>query len=625
MNESSHPTFFDDQNGSTENPANESKSSLDTEIELVGDVWQEDPAYEGAVGRTMFDLPSSKDNLISVLVPMKDLRNVSSQALVRIRSRSDGDGRTYIGIVVEGPFNIPNGLRADSQPLVLTTVYGATFMPPYHGRVAVEIIAEIVDERRVPPRFRPLPNSPVEVLGVEETRAALTVEGDVTLGMAIGRDNIEVNIPSDKKHVLPRHLGVMGTTGSGKSTTVSGQVAQYQAAGMATILIDTEGEYTHINEPTDEENMIAALKRRGKQPEGVDQTYVYHLHGRDTTNLQHPKRSTFTLQFDRLSPYAVMEILELNEAQQQRYLKAYDLAKGLLLKLKIFPTTPAEHQELMDLDEMERGFPSLILAMMYDVVRGCASEVAKELTDEDGTLTFTLRAGAFKAKSKEFIQAIKAVSGTLPKHIWSWRIVQGRLGQLLRLKMFDNRNAQPLHYDALTTPGRVSIIDLSDTDSPQISNLVIADLLRGVMEYQNESYRKMQKIGGGLRRVMVVIEEAHEFLSRERIKQMPALKEQVERIARRGRKRWLGLVFVTQSPQHLPDEVLGLINSYILHKISDANVISRLKRSIGGIDKGLWRRLPNLAAGQAIVSTPSLARPLLVAIDPTPCKLLMID
>ncbi|HLG39336.1 MAG TPA: hypothetical protein VI461_06695, partial [Chitinophagaceae bacterium] len=106
---------------------------------------------------------------------------------------------------------------------------------------------------------------------------------------------------------------------------------------------------------------------------------------------------------------------------------------------------------------------------------------------------------------------------------------------------------------------------------------------------------------------------------------MSNLFEQVAKIARRGRKRWLGLVFVTQLPQHLPDEVLGLINSFILHKINDANVVSRLKRSIGGVDDSLWNKLPNLAPGQAIVSTPSIARSLLVAIDPTPCKLLMVD
>jgi hypothetical protein len=106
---------------------------------------------------------------------------------------------------------------------------------------------------------------------------------------------------------------------------------------------------------------------------------------------------------------------------------------------------------------------------------------------------------------------------------------------------------------------------------------------------------------------------------------MPVLFQQVARIARRGRKRWLGLVFVTQLPQHLPDEVLGLINNWVLHKTNDSNVVARLRRSIGGIDDSLWGRLPNLAPGQAVVSFTSLARPLLVAIDPTPCKLLMVE
>jgi len=71
--------------------------------------------------------------------------------------------------------------------------------------------------------------------------------------------------------------------------------------------------------------------------------------------------------------------------------------------------------------------------------------------------------------------------------------------------------------------------------------------------------------------------------------------------------------------------VLGLINNFILHKIADAGVINRLKRSISGIDESLWSHLPGLAPGQAIVSVAGMTRPLLVAIDPTPCKLRMVD
>jgi DNA helicase HerA-like ATPase len=124
--------------------------------------------------------------------------------------------------------------------------------------------------------------------------------------------------------------------------------------------------------------------------------------------------------------------------------------------------------------------------------------------------------------------------------------------------------------------------------------------------------------------VIVIIEEAHEFLSAGRIGKMPTLHQQVERIAKRGRKRWLGLVFVTQLPQHLPDAILGLVNNFILHKIGDANVIGRLKRSIGSVDEALWSRLPRLAPGQAVVSLSSLSRPILTVMDPAACRLRMV-
>jgi uncharacterized protein len=145
------------------------------------------------------------------------------------------------------------------------------------------------------------------------------------------------------------------------------------------------------------------------------------------------------------------------------------------------------------------------------------------------------------------------------------------------------------------------------------------------MEQQDAAYDRAIKAGRPPTPAVIFIEEAHEFLSADRIKHMETLFQQVARIAKRGRKRWLGLVFITQLPQHLPDEVLGLINSWVLHKVSDANVIARLRRSVGGVDDALWQRLPSLAPGQAIVSYSGLTRPLLVAIDPTPCRLQMID
>ena len=285
-------------------------------------------------------------------------------------------------------------------------------------------------------------------------------------------------------------------------------------------------------------------------------------------------------------------------------------------KLGIFPVKPEEKESLMELDELETGYPKMKLGHLYDMVNIIAS------LKNDDTFPFVLTKEFFQHQSE--IKALIAQSN-VPGHIPSWRALQGRLGRIKRLGLFDSPEISSIDYSLMLQPGRVSIIDLSDTDSPQVNNLVIAQLLRGIQRQQENSYQDAIKAGHQPTPVMVFIEEAHEFLSAERIKDMPVLFQQVARIARRGRKRWLGMVFITQLPQHLPDEVLGLVNNWVLHKINDVNVVNRLRRSIGGIDSSLWDRLPALAPGQAIVSFTSLARPLLVTIDPTQCKLQMVE
>ena len=598
---------------------------IEQESARAGGEWSEPAEYDTAVGRTMFDLPSSEDNTVTVLLSKDDIHQAPSQALVRIRSVSDS--RRYLGIVVAGPFAEPDGLRGDAPIMITTAVRGGIFMPRYHGRIQVELLGEEVDGVLIPPRLRPLPNSPVFVLDTDETSRTLRLDGDIPLGVPVGYEEISVAIPSDKKSVLPRHVGILGTTGGGKSTTVSSLISSFQQSGIATIVIDTEGEYTEIYQPTQDHTMLTALGKRDKQARGVENVSVYHLVGRETTCPEKRRTRAFSLQFSQLSPYLVMGMLEMNDAQEQRYQKAYDIAKRILQTMRIYPANDEERKQLFELDEMESGYPKMTVEHVYDVVRACAELAAgeKEL-DDFAAADYRFFSRDFWQRRGEVVAVLKRESKEQFTHPTSWRVIQGRLGQLIRLKIFDNPQAGPLTYDDLTLPGHVSIIDLSDTDSPRINNFVIAEFLRGLLEAQNENYRETTAHGDSVqRRTMIIIEEAHEFLSAERIKQMPFLYQQVARIARRGRKRWLGMVFVTQLPQHLPDEVLGLVNNYILHKIGDANVISRLKRSLGVVDDSLWSRLPNLAPGQALVAMSSFARPLLINIDPTPCKLRMVE
>jgi DNA helicase HerA-like ATPase len=604
------------------------RRQLAADVITAGGPIERRPEDAGVIGKTLFDLPGSTDLTITVVIPKDELHRMPSQSLVRIDSRIDG--KKYLGVVTAGPFAEPDGLRGDSPMLTAVATHGGDYLPPYHGRVQVTILGEELAEGTLtPPRLRPLPNSAVTVLSDTESEKVLKCAGDIRLGLAVGHERVVVGVPSELKSVLPRHTAILGTTGGGKSTTVAGLVKQAAEAGMAVVLLDVEGEYTFMHEPTEQAEMLAGLKERGLARTGLrpGAMTVYHLVGRDTANPAHPDLRAFSLQFARLSPYTVMEMIGANDAQQERFLFAYDLCKVLLRELGIFPEASATEAErdrqekiILRLDEFDRGWPRMTLSHLLDVVGICKAKVAKT--------PFTPFNDVFKTPAGEQAIHKHLDPNQMPKVVSSWGKLLSMLWRLNRLRVFDRHTAGArfLNYAQLLKPGQVSVVDLSDAGMTELSNIAIADLLRGIQEAQESEYRKFEKgEAEAPPRVLIVIEEAHEFLSEERIDRMPVLFQQVARIAKRGRKRKLGLAFVTQLPAHLPKEVLGLCNNFLLHKLTDPGVVSLLKRTVGGVNDGLWDRIPNLAPGQAVTSFAHFAQPLLVSIDPTPCKLRLVE
>lgn len=404
--------------------------SIDRQIAEAGGELREPPEYEGSIGRTMFDAPASEDGSVTVLLPRDNIGVLPRQSLVRIRSV--GDRRSYLGAVVEGPFAVPDGLRADAPIVVTATVRGGIFMPKFHGRVQVGLMGEeLEDGTVVPPRRRPLPNSPVFALTNDETTRVLRSGGDIRLGVADGHEDIELRVPSKSKSVFPRHTGILGTTGGGKSTTVSGLVAQLQAAGIACVILDPEGEYTAISDPTADPQMRRALDRRRMTPGGVPETHVHHLVGRETANPAHPRVSAFRLDFSGISPHAIKEILDLTDPQELRFFQAFDTCKQLLRDLGVYPArgNHAEDVAALELDELEAGYPRMTLSHLIDVA-GAFLHVVSKSPDDPRLYNPVLR-----DNSERVLQRIRAQRA---EHEISWRALLSRLWRLHRLNIFDN-------------------------------------------------------------------------------------------------------------------------------------------------------------------------------------------
>jgi DNA helicase HerA-like ATPase len=212
-------------------------------------------------------------------------------------------------------------------------------------------------------------------------------------------------------------------------------------------------------------------------------------------------------------------------------------------------------------------------------------------------LPFTLRslrdrAGERSARSNEFFD----YTGLSAKLLW-----------LVQSGAFDQPNMRSLDTQQLLTPGRVSVIDVSVANDI-VKNLVTADLLRKVFAYKVAREQAPP--------TLLVIEEAHSFISKEKAQTMHATLQMLRNVARRGRKRWLSLAFVSQQPGHLPPEIFELCNTRIVHTLRSLHNLDVLMATAGDVGKEMWARCPLLGAGEAIVTSPQLKRPVVVTIRP---------
>src|SRR5439155_3751988 len=156
-------------------------------------------------------------------------------------------------------------------------------------------------------------------------------------------------------------------------------------------------------------------------------------------------------------------------------------------------------------------------------------------------------------------------------------------------------------------PGRVTVIDVSVANDT-VKNLVTADLLRKTFAY------KIARADAPP--TLLVIEEAHSFISREKVHTMQATLQMLRNVTRRGRKRWLSLAFVSQQPGHLPAEIFELCNTRLVHTLRSMHNLDALMATTGDVTQELWARCPLLGTGEAILSSPQFQRSVVATIRP---------
>ena len=577
---------------------------------------------EGAIAFIHFDPSAVKSHIAQALVHSDDLTKIHRGMYVHIVSMKDN--RHYSGRVVEGPFYNPDALKRDSTPvqfIILNQGQGKVLaVPEYHGWVQIEILGEERNSSLSGAVRRPHPASPVLPYDSTMMSAMLKLDGNIRMGLLDNYEDIFVQVDGDNKGVVPRNWLTVGTIGSGKTNTCQVFIEETLAAGYSQVVVNPEGEYIFMDEPSSAPYIDEDLDQFGRASHGVSSITVYR------PPLSESRRGDaieFSVPFDSLSPEIIMEITEMNTAQQTRFTFLYEQAIQIARKKK------GDRAEIGSDDiDFSRGYPGITLGWLLLMLdqefqyynwkrehkkpakskrKTSESEEANAETDRDAAET-EIKIYCHKYQLEPLIQDQTDIS--------SYGALRKKLRELQMLRIFDRKDAPPLDVVKLSKPGHLSVIDMSDSREQQVVNIVIADLLARMYHHK----MSLTEDENSKRRVFLTIEEAHGFVSREKQNKMEQTLDQLRRIARRGRKRWLALHFVTQSPQHLPSELFELANNKIIHQTTGAENLRVLKAAAGTVNEAIWEDVPSLGKGRAIIVSSQYPHPIIVQIRPASSK-----
>jgi uncharacterized protein len=438
-------------------------------------------------------------------------------------------------------------------------------------------------------------DDPVHFATADDLLAVFPSEGDdhLRVGVLAASDDVPICLNASK--LVIRHSAIVGSTGSGKTTTVAAILQRFARGGWPAaniVVIDPHGEYSSaLGSHSAERSVLATGDARLSVPywalPALEILQVFAgASGGGTT------RSRF-------------EELVANARREFTTAATW---------LPLDPATVTADTPIpFDLRAIWHA-----LDWENNETRNTARDPDSVCEDQPGDPN-TLVPARFAPYSQGGAAPFKG-----PMHG-----VHGSIPELLRLGLLDPRLAffqepqgtvegpDPL-IDVVTSwlggDRPVSVLDFSGVPA-HAAELAIGVVLNLLFEVAVRSGRGATGIGR-MRPVLVVLEEAHRYLSDSA---SLMTRQAANRIAREGRKYGVGLMLVTQRPSELPDTALAQCGSIVAMRLTNSADQAKIRAALPDSVSGLAFVLPSLRTGEAVITGEALVLPARVLIDlPSP-------
>jgi len=461
-----------------------------------------------------------------------------------------------------------------------------------HGErwMTVQLVGEIVGasfERGI--SQYPTVNDAVHLVTEEDlaTIYGTSKSGQVIIGRLANAEGIPVRINLDK--LVTRHSAVLGSTGAGKSTTVASLLRSI-AAGSAgdtksefpsarILLLDIHGEYGRALQSVSATFRINP--NQGEQPLHIP------FWALDPTDL-------LSFLMGGIDEKPLAQVLDRILDYRATRIKAAEIAGVDLASMTIDSPTPFSLKKLwFDLidpeiktwDDKDRTIPALL-----------ESGDVESLMPPKYKLHSTIN-------TAPFINNIGVLGIRRPLDQMRSRLLDKQYNFLLHpgpwepdLKGMVEKDIPDLLATWFGHEKPVTILDLSG-----IPSLVLARLIGAILKIVCDSlFWGREKSEGGIRRpVLIVMEEAHRYLSKEA--EGPA-RTMVQRVVKEGRKFGIGAMIISQRPSEVDETILSQCGTFVALRLSNAMDRSKIQSVLPDSLAGVVDSLPILRTGEAIVT-----------------------
>lgn len=158
----------------------------------------------------------------------------------------------------------------------------------------------------------------------------------------------------------------------------------------------------------------------------------------------------------------------------------------------------------------------------------------------------------------------------------------------------------------------ITIIDLSGIPF-EVLSITISLISRLIFDFAF-NYSKIRHQIGLLNDIpiMLVCEEAHNYIPKSNEALYKASRKSIERIAKEGRKYGLSLMVVSQRPSEVSETIMAQCNNFIALRLTNSNDQSYVKNLLPDSIGSLCESLPSLEPGEALIVGDSALIPAIV-------------